>query len=89
MVIGFLTKNSSDVPTAADSTPTCNFYASDDLQAKSNPISATVSAITGETGGYVISLTTSSLTAGVKYTAIIAYAISSANKREMCDFTLS
>jgi len=86
LIIGILTVNTSDVPTAPGATPTVSFYASDDLATKSNAITtATVTAITGETGAYVISLATSSLTAGTRYHALVAYTMGGADRRQIVD----
>lgn len=89
LYIGILIENTSDVPTNADSTPTFTAYASADLAAKANAISSfTVTAISGETGGYVISRATSALDRG-KYHGILSYAISSASRRKIIDFIIA
>ena len=89
LYIGVYVYNTSQVPTNADSTPTFTAYAGADLAAGSNSISSfTVTAITGQTGGYVISKATSSFDRGT-YHGILAYAISSASRREMIEFVIA
>lgn len=89
LYIGVFTTNTSSVPTNADSPPTFTAYAGADLAAGSNSITGfTVTAITGQTGGYVISKDTSSLDRGT-YCGILAYAISSSNRREMIEFVVA
>lgn len=87
LYIGYFSKNTSDVPTAADSTPTFTAYASADLIAQSNGISCTVTAITGVTGGYAISKDTTSMDRGV-YHGIISYALSSSARKDMIEFPI-
>lgn len=89
LYIGVFIKNTSDVPTNADSTPTFTAYAGADLAAGSNAISSfTVTAITGQTGGYVISRVTSTLDRGT-YHGILAYALSSSARRDSIEFVIA
>ena len=90
LVFVIVSTNTSLVPTAADSTPTVTAYASTDVVAKTNPLTSfTVTAVSAETGVYGVSRSTSDLTAGTVYHAIIAYAVSSANRRQIVDFLIA
>ena len=90
LVFPFITVNTSDVPTAADATPTYKVYAAD-LQ--TTLVSSTnASALSGETGGYYVS---QSITAaggfesGKTYAVLVTYAISSAARRQTFTFTVA
>lgn len=74
-----VSKNTSGVATAADSTPTVTMYADADYQAQSNGISMTVSAVTGVTGAYAATKDSTGLALG-SYVIKWTYAISASNR---------
>lgn len=89
---GFFSLNSSNVPTAPDSTPTWAIYTGPNLASATSLRTGTASAITGITGGYVATDTCSGgngFASGTVYHLLISYAISSTQFRVMIDFLVA
>lgn len=89
LVAPVLTVNTSDVPTAADASPTYSVYNADMASVLAT---GTCTALSGETGGYYVS---QAITAGLGfasgglYTVLVSYALSSAARRQMITFQVS
>lgn len=86
--IPFGTTNSSEVPTNADSLPTCAIYSAD--MTSTLVASATVSNVT--TGLYKITQTVgagSGFASGQTYAAVVSYAVSASNRQQVLNFTVT
>ena len=79
LLVDHVSRNTSDVATAADATPVMVMYADADYQAQSNGIDLTESAVTGVTGAYVGTKDTTALALG-SYVVKVTYALSVANR---------
>lgn len=79
LLVDHVSKNTSDVATAADSTPAMTAYADADFEGQSNGFSLTVSAVTGVTGAYSGTVSTSGKAKGT-YRVKITYALSASNR---------
>ena len=90
LTFGFITRNTSFVPTNADATPTYDIYSAD--MSTRIVTGATASVNSNESaGGYYLnqSISSGSFAAGGLYTVIIKYAISSAARRRCFFFQVT
>jgi len=92
LVVPVLTVNASDVPTPADSTPTFIIYSPSAGTAIDSGTCTTPGSISSVTGAYVVSQAinaASGYAAGTTYFCLVSYLISTAQRRQEFEFTVT
>ena|SRR3990167_2970040 len=79
LLVDHVSRNTSDVATAADATPVMTMYADADYAGQTGPITLTVAAVTGVTGAYAGTKDTTSLALG-SYVVKVTYLLATADR---------